>query len=320
MVTLDDKLVNPGTFDENLKKGRKSYERAKQGSELVEREKSLLEERLKERTGFSSLNLPAEPTETRVSEGDVTFVVRSEATTPRPSYKTAVESMVVYLNGVYYVMHSGAKTPWAFQQGELTFVEIGKLFEDLKIIVNGIFLPGVRHTIIYEISDKLAAEKPLDELVLKEGRNSAAFTPENFATYVRMDRLEPILTAYVEDYEAELAKGQRGKERVTPVTSRSAYETTRTKAKGPNWTYVVKTLITVPTDTKSIGELDVLSDPSLSKAEKERRFPHYDLAYRGEEPRLLYVSVQSVAKRIESLKEGPGIQAKGMKVKSVEIV
>lgn len=320
MVTLDDKIENVGEFKGDLQAGRRDYERAKQGSELVAYEKSELEEALKAHTGFSELNLPKKPTETTIIRDDVKFVIVSRAKTRRPPYKEAVTEMEDYLRGIYFLIHQGMNIRGVFQRDELTFVQIEKLFEAFNIIVGGIFEPGVEHTIRYELQGALAEEGPLEELTLRAGRNPGALTAENFANYIRMERLYPILVQYVKAYEAALTKGQRKPERTTPITSRSAYVTTKSKARGPDWAHVVKTLITAPVRKATTGEINTLADPTIGLAEKKNRFPYYELTYRRDEPSVLYVSIQSVSDRINSLLEGPPIESKRLRVEPREIV
>ncbi len=320
MVTLDDKILNVGTFNGDLKEGRRNYERAKQGSELIITEKSALEKALKEYTGYDDLNLPKDTIETSIRRGDIRFIIKSESRIKRPSYKEAVVGMENYLDGVAFLVAQGTEISGVIQRSKLIFIEVSKLFEAFNIIVGGILNPGVEHTIRYEVTGELAEERPLDELTLRAGRNPEALIEENFVNYVRMDRINPILVAYVSAYDAKLVEGQRKPEKLTPVTTKSAYVTTKSKAEGPDWAYVVKTLVTVPTDPKTVGELNILNDPNLSRIEKGNKLPYYDLTYKRDDPTLLYVSVQSVDQRIQSLKTKTVLEAKRLKVEPIEIV
>ncbi len=321
MVTLDNKISNVRKFRGDLKAGHKDYERAKQGIELIELNKSKLEESLKRYTGFNKLNLPEEPTETPVTKGDITFVILSETRFKKPQYKTAVTGMENYLSGISFLISQKMSISNVFKKGRSTFIAVSKLFEAYDVIVAGIFDPEVKHTISYEAGGELFKEAPLDELVLREGIRPSVLTEENFVNYIRMDKIEPNLVAYIKAYEKELTKGQKKPVKTTPVTAKAAYGTTKSKSEGPDWVYVVKTLITVPTDPENAGELNILNDHSISKAEKERRLPHYRLVYRNaDDTQILYVSMQSVSKRIESLKEYKSVEAKRLKVEHKEIV
>ena len=320
MVTLDNKIRNVGEFKGDLEAGRRNYERATQGLQLIVGEKSQLEEALKGYTEFDNLNLPSEPAATDIRRGDVRFLIGSSTRIKRPAYKEAVTGMENYIDGIVFLLSQKMDISEVFKRGRLAFMSVEKLFEAFSIIVGGVLKAEVVHTISYEVAGELASEKLLDELALREGRNPAALTGENFSNYVRLDRLEPILAAYVTKYEAALSKGQRKPKRVTDVTTRSAYETTKSKAEGPDWAYVVKTLVKVPTDPESIGELNILRDPEISKAEKERKLPHYQLTYVNGGDKILYVSIQSVSQRLQTLKQGPGIEARRLDVKPVEIV
>ncbi|MBS3096793.1 hypothetical protein J4480_05115 [Candidatus Woesearchaeota archaeon] len=321
MVTLDNRLVNVGEFNGDKKSGRRNYERALQGKELVKEAKSQLEESLKRQTGFDSLNLPTKPETTTIQIGDMVFSIDSRRSTIRPSYKTAVEGMETYLNGIYLFTLQGMELQFVFPHENQIYIGTGKLLEAFNIFVWGILNTGVKHTIEYEASGKLAEEKPLDELTLREIKKYRALTEENFADYVRMDRIEPILDSYVKAYKKLLGKGQRKRERTTAVTSRSGYKTTESKAEGPDWAYVTKTLVTVPTALDSKGELNILDNVEISKAEKERMFPYYKLMYEEiSDSKILTVSIQSIYKRIQTLKEEKSIEAKRLKVEPKEIV
>ncbi len=321
MVTIDNKIYNVGEFKGDLTEGKQDYERAKQGADLVKKEMSALEERLKADTGYSQLEPPEEKTTKDVRRGDVTFNITSIKKIKKPQYKTAVEGMENYLDGIFSLISGGRTITGVVKEGKQTYVSVDRLLEEFDIIVAGVMLPDVKHTIKYDVTGALADEIPLDEIVLKDGRNPSSITEENFANYVRMDRIISNLTDYVKAYEAELSKGQRKKEKLTQVTDEAAYETTKSKATGVDWMYVVTKLITVPTNPKEKGELNILSDDEVSKAEKERQMPTYKLMYReplGE--KKLYVSLQSVYNRIQELKEERTIESKRLKVEPKEVV
>lgn len=265
--------------------------------------------------------MPKKPENTEIKLGDVKFLIRSAKSTKRPPYKKAVENMETYLDGISFWIYQGMEIEGIFPLGRSTFIGVEKLLGAFNIVVGGILNPGVKHTIKYEAAGKLANEKVLDELVLREIRRYRVLTEQNFADYVRMDRIEPILVTYEEDYTNLLTKGQKKDEKLTPITTRSAYETTKSKSEGSDWGYVVKTLVTVPTDPESEGELNILNNPNISKAEKERIFPYYTLEYIAKkDERILYVSIQSVFKRIQMLKEEKSIEAKRLIVEPKEIV
>ncbi len=320
MVTLDNTLVNVGEFKGDLEAGRRNYERAVQGLELIVEEKSQLEASLKDFTGFDNFNLPLEPTENTLKRGSVEFAIKSDARIKRPAYKEAVTGMENYLDGIAFLLSQGRDISGIFKRKNLIFVDVERLFGAFDIIVGGVLLPEVEHTIRYKAYGDLADEGAVDKLTLRQGRNPASLTEENVIAYVRMDRLAPILAAYVEAYRGELTKGQRKPEKLIPVTTKSAYKSTKLTAVGPNWAYVVKTLVTVPTDDKTVGELNLLNEPSLSRVEKQNMFPHYQLGYRRDNPTILYVSIQSIDQRIKDLIKGKKIEAARTFVEPVEIV
>ena len=102
MVTIDKIVENVGKFNGNVSEKHRMYERAKQNIEYLEKDKGMLklEETLKKNTGYDDFNLPSSPQEYTVSLGDVIFNVKSRTVTKRPQYKTAVEGMENYINGI----------------------------------------------------------------------------------------------------------------------------------------------------------------------------------------------------------------------------
>ena len=326
MVTIDGVIRNVGEFEGNLETGQEDYEIAKQGLELIKSEMDILEDRLKLKTGFDKLDLPEEPTSTEVRRGDVNFEVKSHTRTKKPQYKTAVTEMENYLNGISFLLSQGRTITGIVKEGRSTYIAVDKLLEAYELITGGIMIPEVKHTIRYELegvlSNELETDGVLEEITLRDGRNSAALTEENFANYARMDHIKEDLSTYVKAYEKELAKGQRtGGEKTTAVTSKAAYKTKKSTSNGVDWAYVVSTLITVPTKPDDVGEMNTLADMDISKAEKERQMPEYQLMYKDVRgSKKLYVSTQSVYMRIQELKGDQTIQAKRLIVMPREIV
>lgn len=321
MVTLDQKVENVGVFKGDLQAGRRDYERAKQGSELLGGWMPQFEGAVKAQTGFNELNLPSDQTTTTIESGLVKFLVDSFTKTKRPKYKAAVEGMENYLKGISVLLSQGRTITGILKEGRSTYIRTDSLLNAFDLIVAGVMELEVKHTITYEVSGALADEGVIDELVLGDPTSAGEVTESNSRKYIRADRLRPVLERYVKAYEKALAKGQRKEKKTKAVTSKSAYTTTRGKSEGPDWAYVVKTLIKVPTDEECVGELNALADEDVSKAEKERQFPWYKLKYM--EPRgvqRLYVSIQSVYDRIQSLKEGKTVEADRLQVEPKEIV
>ena len=106
-VTLDKVVKNVGTFGGNLKESRRDYERAKQGIEIISKESEVLEDALKRASGYSEYHLPKESVSVEFVRGDVAFNVKSEKTTKRPQYKSAVIQMENYLNGISFLISEG---------------------------------------------------------------------------------------------------------------------------------------------------------------------------------------------------------------------
>lgn len=321
MVTIDNTILNVGEFNGDLTRGRLDYERAKQGLERIGAEAGALEGALKEYTGFSNMDLPTKQTVTVVQEGDVIFTVTSEKRTKRPRYKDAVTGMENYLNGISCLVSQGREISGVVQQGRSIFVSVDQLLEAYDLVVAGIMIPEVKHTIRYELGGALAEEEAQDGITLREGRDPSALNEENFVLYARMDAIRENLEAFVGAYEKELAKGQRGPERTRTVSQKAAFTTKKSTSVGTDWAYVVQTLVTVPTQPDQEGELNALADPGVSMAQKQRDMPEYNMRYIDNRAgKQLYVSIQTVYDRIQMLKAEQDVQSKRLKVEAKAVV
>lgn len=292
MVTLDGTILNVGEFNGNLTRGRLDYERAKQGLELIDEEMSALEESLKAYTGLDSINLPAISQTTELDLGDVVFTIKSDKRMKRPKYKEAVTQMETYLMGLSFLHSEGKTITGLVKQGRDLYISVDTLHDSFETIVAGVMIPEVKHTIRYDTPHDYSG---IERLALPEERDSSELNSENARNYAIMDAIKPNLLQYAKAYEATLVEGKN------PVTKKTAYSASRTTAVGVDWKNVVTTLISFPT-LDNEGEIDILYDPEISKAQKEREMP-FDLMYRQPNGvRTLYVSIGSVYDRIQELK------------------
>ena len=78
--------------------------------------------------------------------------------------------------------------------------------------------------------------------------------------YTRTDRLLNSYLKYIGAYKEKLTKGIRKKKATVQTTGKDAYNIEKGKREGPDWPYVVKTLVTVPVRDATIGQLDLLLD------------------------------------------------------------
>lgn len=231
MVTIDNTVQNVGEFTidrqaeteehaQALQAGRRDYERAKQGQEVLAEHMTALEETLKHETGFGKGNLPIEPTVTEFALGDVTFSIHSIQRTKRPAYKEAVIRMEDYLSAIGGLVAEGRAVSGVAREGRNLYISVDTLLERYDTIVHEVMKAEVKHTITYDAS-QLAEEKP-HEVTL--AHNPANLTPHNAVNYVRQDQMHDNLAMYVKAYEKALTKGQRKAKKTIGVTSRSAYE------------------------------------------------------------------------------------------------
>jgi hypothetical protein len=311
MVTIDNKVENVGKFDGKVENHR-MYERAKQNIEVLQGDqgKVRLEETLKRNTGYNEFNLPREPQDYSISLGGVTFNVRSERTTKRPQYKTAVTQMENYLSGILLLTSEDRViTGVAKEQGKWC-ISVDTLLQQYELIIAGVKSPGIKQTIKYEASGIIAEEKAPQELYLPTEVNGN-LTVDNFRNYVRKDKLMHISEKYVKDYEKALKKESKSSktEGIVAVNSRKGYKIEGTKTEGVDWAYVAKTLVSDCFENEdTMGELNILADPNISTKAKRNELPFYDLFVR--EPfgqKTLYVGIESVYHRIQDLKDEKSI-------------
>jgi len=327
-MAVDDivlKTVGP-ELSSNPEKDEKDYKRAMQelpkGNELVIEP---LEKALKKATGYSDVNIPSEIIETKFPEDlgwQANFIVKSEPrTTKRPSYKTAVEEMERHLSGIAFLISGGMTISGIAKYDGVLYMGVERLRDEFNIIVAGISNAGVEQTITPVLKEPLASEKNLDKLIIPGGRNIYALTEENFMLYTRTDRLLNSYLKYIGAYKEKLTKGIRKKKATVQTTGKDAYNIEKGKREGPDWPYVVKTLVTVPVRDATIGQLDLLLDKIKTLKQKKQEFPYYDLIereVRGET--LLYISISSVYETIQNLKSGPPVKAKVVSVEHKEIL
>lgn len=318
MTTIDNKVQNiKSEFDGDLARSHLDYERAVQGLEKAEERISVLEEGVKQATGFDNTDLPDGIVMTDLDIGDVHFTVRSETRTKRPQYKTAVERMEGYLTGVGLLIAQGNIVSNVIKDGRTVYIDIDTLLEAYSVIVAGIMKPEVKHTIKYETAGKVGSEGTLDEITLGKTDD---LTPATAAEYVRLDRVTDDLAKFKKEYEAKLKKGK-----TTAVTQSKAYAKEAAEANGVDWAYVVMTLITVTTNPGKIGELNALAEMSEKCVEyKRKQFPHFKIIdtdlYTGEGNDMTYVSLNSIYNRIQQLKAEKTITSDRTQVNGKEII
>jgi len=321
MATIDNIVKNVGKFDAesgDIKKSRRDYERAKQGAETIGEYRTVLEDMLKKETGYNKFNLPSEPQDFAITQGDVTFNVRSEATTKRPKYKEAVTQMENYLGGLSYVLSEGRIITGVAKEEGKWVIGVDELLMQYTVMVAGIMVPDVRHKISYDASGKIATEKTLESMNLGDIKD-IGLNEASFMNYIRMERLEYDLVPFVKSYEKKLSESEKTKG-IVGVNSRAGYKKEDSKAEGTSWKYVASTLIKIKEDDDD-GELDILANPDISLTEKKEDLPFYELFVRepyGE--KKLYVSLESVYDRIQDLKGQQKIVTEKTKYTSIDIV
>jgi|GEM_PF-2247234 len=321
MVTIDKIVQNVGKFDGKIENHR-MYERAKENVSVLENDEGVLrlEETLKKVTGYSDFNWPSEPQNYTVSRGDVTFNVKSELTTKRPQYKTAVTQMENYINGIRLLLSEDRIITGVAKEKGKWCIGVDTLLEQYELIIAGVKSPGVKQTITYDVSGIMANEEIPKDLHL-DIENNGNITEDNFRNYVRKDLLREVSEKYVKDYEKAL-KTKNKVAGVVTVNTRKGYKEEETKAEGTNWAYVAKTLVREDLeDEEAAGELNILANPDIDLREKRRELPFYELFVREPDGvKKLYVGIDSVYHRIQDLKGIEKITSEKTKYVPKEIV
>ncbi len=320
MVTIDKIVENVGKFNGDIANHR-MYERAKENVNVLTNDEGMkkLEETLKLETRYNDLNWPITPDNYSISLGDVTFNVKSELTTKRPQYKTAVTQMENYINGIKLLLTSNKLITGVAKVEGKWCIEVDSLVEQYELIIAGLKSPGVKQIIKYKTSAMMSKEDAPKELYLSLEDNGE-LTADNFRNYVRKDKLLDISSKYVKDYETKLATKEKIND-VVVVNTKKGYKEESTKSEGINWAYIVKTLINDTCDEDTCGELNFLADKNIDYEAKRTEMPFYSLFVRkpfGEEK--LYVGLDSVYHRIQDLKDENKINMQKTKYVAKEIV
>jgi len=302
-ITLDGIVVNVGPFSGDLTRGRLDFERAVQGLENAKEFLDEFELSLKNNTGVDKLNFPKgkKPVKSEFSLGEVDFDITSRKGTKTPAYKSVVDQMQQRLYIFAYDISEDAKFPFIKQIGTDIFISVEKLIDEFILIYSGAHVPNVNYKISYSPRRELA-DTDLDEITLGDSENYAALTPENAWSYVLLKAVVPNLEAYSKAYKDKLSEGQEEDERTTQVTKKKAYITSKTKPRGPDWFFVVRTLMGMLKDEDPDGELYELADPDVPFAQRQRDYPEYGLRrIKLGDQTLDSVSLRAVYNRIEAL-------------------
>jgi hypothetical protein len=323
-VTLDRVLKSIQQYSGDQTRDQIYYEIARQGLPIAEEQMEITKEALKAETGFDEMNLPEGIEYTLISKGDVVVSIKSSQATKKPSYKSAVTEWEHYLIGTQRRVSRGVATVGIAKEKSVYMISAEKLLDEFYTIVEANRFPGVRHTIDFDVKGNLATEQLPDELETK-GRKGFVITDRSLADYVRMERFKAVYENFMQQYESELTPGKPG---MKLVSEEQGYNVEKTKAQGPDWYNVVRSMVSIEDLSKGKktkksadrepdveGELNILADHSISLAEKRRMFDNYDLMYResnGE--RKVYVSLQSVYDRLQTLKDSDTITAKRTRI------
>lgn len=300
MVSLDRIVTDVNQYTGNPSGRRLDYERATQGLPVVNQAVQAIEALLKAETGYGAVSFPQGKSTKTYAIGDVKFTIVSQTATKRPAYKEAVESLERHIGSISFLASQGREIKGALMRKEGVYLGVEPLAEDAQVIVGGIMIPTVKHTISYTANPSLESRMPktieIPEKIIR-------LTPNTAALYVQLDSLKDHYEKFIKAYNQDLAQGQQaGTQQTTRLTKTIAATTTKSAPTGPDWAKVIKTMVSGDNEDED-GELIVLADPDISLKEKQEEFPWYDLRQlRTGEDKGLHVSAASVYNRIQELK------------------
>jgi len=320
MVTLDKIVKKVPPFEGDTSK-TEHYSAAKQGLKLIKEAQNRLKEMIKAETGFDEMSLPEGVKKTEITVNDYKANVKSNTTTKRPPYQTAVISMENYLLGRNYIGEiEGKAITGMIKYKKRYFIAAEELRDTFKIFVAGVLVPGVNHTIKVTGPSKEYKGQSIDDIdsVDLSDVDKESIDEKILKDYIIIGNIKKNLNDYVKAYKNTIMDDTS---EVVAVNEETAFEKGESISKGPNWANVAKTLVRVRPTEKKLGELDIVADPEISLAEKKRQMPYFDMAYHtANEEKRVYISLTSVYDRIKSLKEEKPIISKREKIEPVEIV
>jgi len=315
MSRLESKIKNIRPFNEELGgSSRRDYRRAVKHIPKLEEIIDFMNQILKDKPGYNAANRPKKPVNNNYPAENVLFNVKTESTTKKSPYKNIVMRMEDYLVGIISLLEGGRTITGIIKENGEPFMTVESLKQEYDIIVAGIFEPEIKQTITYSTAGALGKEKSLSQLIIPK-KIPSPLARGGEELYIRINRILADMLEFKEKYENKLTKGLVEEEKTAQISSTQTYDIKKIKRKGPNWPYIVKTLVTVPIKKAPIGEIDKIVQLNLKQARKQ--FPYYNFT---ERKAALYISIPSVNKRIQNLKLQRPVKATVVNIKPGEIL
>lgn len=298
-------ITKPKEF-RDLGSDRTAYERVKDQIEALEgfipEYRALLLKRMRIR---SPLSMGRDIVTGFVSSGDVRFELQAERRKSKTSYKTIVVGWEANLNGINFATETRTLTG-VVKEDDKNYISCESALDDFVKIAYGTLNPTL------ELNIQLEGTRGIEEsdrIVVPE---KAVLDTESALAYFNAQKILPYLKELSKTYREETnVIAQATGEKVVSVTQKTGYKAGKIEREITDWTYVVKTLITMPEKkTKKNAEpreLEILADEGISLSQRVERFESlYELIKKKPYGTLkLYVSVNSLLDRIDDLKKGP---------------
>ncbi len=310
-ITLDQVVKKISPFTGDMKEGRRDYERAKQGVELLDQKLEAMQETIKEETGFSKVNIPKEKHVDTFTYDGIVLKVTSVPTTKKPQYKTAVTQMENYLVGVGSLLSEGRVITGIVQEKNQWYIRADKLLEQFETIKAGIMVGNIRQSITYKAPHTIDVPQELD----LSTPDLFELHEENAKLYVQMNQIKEMYKSYIEAYEAKLETKKDG---IVKINTRAGIEKSKKSKEMTQWKDIIEVFLGT---AEQEGELHILADAELSLGQKKRRVPQYKLiTHNAHGVDRTYVAISSVYRRINDLKEIYVNDAKRTAFEPIEIV
>jgi hypothetical protein len=285
---------------------RTEYERVKDQIEALEGFIPEYKRLLLKKMGIrSSLSMGGDTINRFVSSGDVKFELQAERRKSKTSYKTIVVGWEANLNGINFATETRTLTG-VIKEDDKNYISCESALDDFVKIAYGTLNPTVELNIKPEGTTGV---KETDRIVVPE---KAVLDSESAIAYFNAQNMLGYLKELSKSYREETnAAAQTIREKVVPVTQKTGYKAGTIEREITDWTYAVKTLITMPEKkarkNAEPGELEMLADEEISLNYRVEMFGSvYELIKKKPYGNLkLYVGVNSLLDRIDDLKKGP---------------
>lgn len=289
----------------SLGKNRTGYERVKDQIEALENFIPEYRELLLKRMGIRSpLRMGKDSVTIFVSSGDVRFELQAERRKSKTPYKTIVVGWEANLNGINFAAETRTLTG-VLKEDEKNYISCESALDDFVKIAYGTLNPSVELNIK---PDGTTGAVEADRIIVPE---KAVLDTDCAIAYFNALAMLEYLKELSKSYREETnVIAQATGDKVVPVTQETGYKAGTIEREITNWTYAVKTMITMPEKkvkkNAEPGELEMLADEEISLNDRIDMFGGvYDLIRKKPYGNLkLYVGVNSLLDRIDNLKKG----------------